>query len=280
MRHVILYREALFRDELRHASGLFPCIYQRTRIRSGDVVIPRYTMLPYPTELEVDICYLGGTLLNSAAQHRAIADLGTWAPELVAAGLTPHTWEVGSQPISGNGPWVVKGQTNSRKAQWKTHMYAKDRDALNRVIHELSTDSLIGAQQLYARQYVPLQSYGELHGGLPMSLEYRFFCLDGKLLHGEFYFENLIEDFRDATKIPDWRPPQATALESDAYLTLDRVLAKVGHIARFLVVDIAKTKAGDWICIELNDGCMAGTAEPEHLYPKLRAVLADTTETP
>lgn len=53
---------------------------------------------------------------------------------------------------------------------------------------------------------------------------------------------------------------------------LQKVIDAVGKNSRFYAIDVAKTKSGKWIVIELNEGQMAGLSEnnADLFYKKLR----------
>jgi hypothetical protein len=114
------------------------------------------------------------------------------------------------------------------------------------------------------REYVPLRRLATGLNGLPISKEFRVFVLDGKILASGFYWSSHVDDL-DHVPSPSEIPAAF----------LQEVITRVGDNIRFWVVDVAHTEAGDWIVIELNDGCMSGLSEvrAEALY----CALADST---
>jgi hypothetical protein len=84
MRFVILYRGREFEDnELAAAQTAgFVCIRDRTDIKSGDLVVPRYSALPYFEELVRDVARIGATLINDKQQHEYLADARAWSADL------------------------------------------------------------------------------------------------------------------------------------------------------------------------------------------------------
>ncbi len=266
MRPVVLFRKDLVgEDEVEACASRLPFVYQRAEIKPRQLIIPRYSALPHYKELEADVNILGGTLINSYRQHCYVADIRNWYYDL--ADMTPRTWFAMDQ-IPDAGPFVLKGQTNSKKFFWNTHMFANNKTEAMDVYLKLAIDGYVGNQQIYCRQYVPLKKLGTLLNGLPISEEYRFFVLDGEVLTGEFYWSEVCDpsDF-------DVKFTPGAELVPEAFL--QSVIDIVSPHIRFFVVDIARTEAGEWIVIELNDGQQSGLSgnKPEVLYSKIAEVL-------
>lgn len=262
MKPVILLRDSIAEEsELAEAENHFPVYFQRSKVPSGSLVIGRYSVLPYYRELENDLLENGSCLINSYSQHLWIADLKEWYEDFLE--ITPKTWTKLSE-IPEVGPFVLKGQTNSKKFNWKTHMFAKDKKEAIQVYSRLMDDSLISQQEIYIRQFVPLKKLADGLNDLQISEEYRFFILDGKVVSSGFYWSSHIDDL---TTIPD---PASVPQEF-----LDDVIRRIGTKARFVVVDIARTAEDTWIVVELNDGQMSGLSEnkPETLYSNIKKIL-------
>jgi hypothetical protein len=232
---------------------------QRSTIPPGNIVIPRYSMLPFAKELEIDIRNMGSKLINSYQQHRYVAELRNWYYDL--EGLTPKTW-FRLQDIEGEGPFVLKGSTNSKKFSWNTHMYAPDRKAAGDVYMRLLEDGLTGTQDIVVREFVKLRNYGKMECGIPISHEFRCFFYKDVLLTKAFYWSNEIDDIEDHQVVYDNIPPDF----------LKKVAGIVAPNINFWVVDVAETEAGEWIVVELNDGCMSGLSmnDPKVLYSRLK----------
>jgi len=263
-RPVILYRKSLMdAEELAAAKERFACVFQRTALRRDDLVIPRYCVLPEPVELQDDVDLVGANLLNDLRQHRYLADMRNWVEDLRE--FTPKTW-YRLEDVDEDGPYVLKGQTNSRKGDWNTHCFAKDRAAMEQVYWRLCTDGLIGLgqQQIYIRKYVPLAKLIDGLNGIPVTREFRFFTAFGKILCGAYYWQNYLEDL---PAVPDVSEVPIAFVQS--------VLDRVKDHANGIVIDVAQTATGDWICIELNDLCMSGLScnDPKILYTRLKEVL-------
>lgn len=272
MRTVIYYRDfdiRSFKGELDAALSYFHCVPQRTMVEKGDLVVCRYSALPFYAELEQDLKNNGAEMINSYQQHRYIADMQNWYHDLEE--LTPKTWFRASDvPMNEPGSFVLKGETNSKKFQWNTHMFAESRSDVGNVMINLMNDGLIGSQNIYVRQYVPLKKYLDGEQGMPITDEYRFFICDGEILTGAFYWSSHIEDIKEECGVT----PTVKDVPKDF---LKEVIDRVGKSARFWVLDVGRTKSGDWIVIELNDGQMSGLSEncSRTLYKRLAAVLSE-----
>ena len=263
MQPTILMRPSLAEEnEFSIASKYLPTYKQRSQVPKDSLVIGRYSVLPFYKELEDDLLEQGSTLINSHREHHWIADLREWYMDF--EGITPRTWfDFSSLPEKG--PFVVKGETNSKKFQWNTHMYAENRRQAGEVAGRLSQDGLLGDQNIYIREYVPLVKLADGLNGLQICEEYRFFILDRQILSGAFYWSSHIDDL---TTVPSAASVPQTFLAE--------VLERLGSNARFVVIDIARKVDGGWIVIEVNDGQMSGPSENnlDELYSNMKKVLA------
>ena len=264
---VILYRKSVMESsELEAARQHFPCVDSILDVPDGSLVIARYSVLPFYQEVERDLLKHGSRLLNTYHQHRFVADLGNYTELL--GDLTPRTYLLEDTPDTG--PFVVKGETNSKRSLWKTHMYAANRQEAIQVACRLMEDSLISEQRIYVRDFVPLETFGVGVDNVPIAREFRFFVLDGTVLCGAYYWANQTY-FLAEHNIP---VPQAEEVPQEF---LKRVTDIVGDNVRFYVIDVAKTASGEWLVIELNDGQMSGLSEnePEKLYGVLATRLRE-----
>lgn len=107
-------------------------------------------------------------------------------------------------------------------------------------------DSILSWQKMAVREYVKLQtvdeaSYPEM---VPISYEFRFFCFEGKCVgYGPYWYMGnkysmRPEDEKETLKLSEW--------------VTERVEAS------FIAVDLAKTAAGEWTVIEINDAQESG----------------------
>lgn len=272
MRPVILYRpnmtNAFGEDEgeLEAMKKHFHVLRQRGQVQPNQLVIGRYSVLPFYKELEEDVRLMGGQLINSYTQHRYIADLGNWVVDL--EGLTPPAFTRLEDLPADGGPWVLKGETNSKKDQWHTHMYARNNQAAVHVWLRLQEDSLVSSQQIYIRPFVPLVTLAWGMNQEPITKEFRFFVLDGKILSGAFYWSSHVGDLEHlGVPVPK--------VEEVPKAFLDDVIGRIKDKVRFVVIDVAQLADGGWTVIELNDGQMSGLSEndPKTLYKNLAAAL-------
>ena len=263
MRPVILYRKfSAPADDAAEIAAIteagLPIAFNRAAIPRGSLVIGRYSVLPYYRELEHDMTQMGSTLINSYREHSFIANLIDWYAVL-GPDLTPRTWER-FEDLPETGPFVLKGETNSRKDRWNSHMFAETKRDAIQVAARLREDGLLASQTIYARQYIPLKRLATGLNGMPISHEFRFFCLDGQVLSAAFYWSSHTEECGNPLV-----PGEARSLVEI------EVLPKLRGHTRFVVVDVAQDLKGRWWVIELNDGQMSGLSEndPAVLYGAL-----------
>lgn len=263
MKTKILFRKTLAEEgEFLAAKNNFDVVQSRALIEKGDKVICRYSALPYYQELQHDVENLGASLINSYDEHLFVADLQNWYAFLYD--LTPKTWFSLAEALADSyeGPYVLKGRTNSRKSLWKTHMFAKDKQQMREVYMRLQDDGLIGDQGVVIREYEPFIRYGESISGAPITKEFRFFVCNDKVIAKGFYWSNhpeIIEEFKpDVNEVPQQ--------------FINEVLWRVGTNINFFVFDVAQRKDGQWRVVELNDGQMSGLSciNPEELYRNLK----------
>lgn len=272
MEPVILFRED--RDNVRelNAAHQFFTVHKiRSTIPNDKLVIGRYSVLPYYKELTEDLDVSGSELINTYTQHRYIADMGNWYRDLVL--YTPKTWTRLEAIPTEAYPIIIKGETNSKKFLWDTHMFAANQREACDVVSNLTNDGIIGDQSLYFRQYVPLKKYLDGFCGMPVTKEFRCFVLDGQVLTKAFYWSNYLDDIEQLTgELPNPKDIPEQFLQT--------VINQVGKNARFYVIDVAQTEEGEWIVIELNDGQMSGLSctDPVELYRQMAQVLRHKDE--
>jgi hypothetical protein len=262
MKPRILFRASLAEEnELQIAKKYFNVIESRAQIKTGDTILCRYSFLPYGDELEADVKLLGGQLINSYSQHRYVADLYNYYQDL--KDYTPFTWFSLEEALNDefNGPYVLKGATNSKKSQWSTMMFAPTRNDMRRIYFDLMDDGLIGNQSICIRRFEPLITYTTALNGQPIAKEFRVFILNGNVMAKGYYWTNypeVIEQFNpNPNEIPaDW---------------LAAVINKVKDNIPAFVIDVAQKQDGSWIVIECNDLCMSGLSgvDADELYRNL-----------
>ena len=261
----ILFRSSLAEEyEKLSIVKYFNIIESRSLAQKGDLIIGRYSTLPYYDELEKDIKIIGAELINSFRQHRYIADMSSWYLDF--EDITPKTWfRVEEVPENQAGSFILKGETNSKKHLWKTHMFAKNKEEITSLYLRLLDDSLVSTQNIYVRQFEPMIKYGDGLNGLPISKEFRFFIFDKQVVASGFYWSDQIDLF-------DGQLPNPTEVPKTF---LDDVINRVGNNSRFYVVDIGQKINGDWMVVELNCGTMSGLScvNPDELYGNLKNIL-------
>lgn len=269
MTPIIYYRQSLMEPgELNAACKKFSCVSLLTNIEESNLVISRYSVYPFPLDQEKEILNVGAVPLNSYRQHKYIADLGNYVADL--GELTPQTWD-NLVDLPDEGPFVLKGETNSRKADWDRDMFAPDKKAAINIHSRLCADTLIGQQKIYIRKFVPLVTYLKGIGGIPVTKEYRFFVCMGEVISGGYYWQNYAEDLPE---IPDHNEvPQEF---------LQKVIDIIKPHINFFVIDVAQTQDGNWIVVELNDGSQSGLScnDPNVLYSNLKKVLEKNHDYP
>jgi hypothetical protein len=262
MKPKILMRASLSEEnELEIARKYFGVYKSRAQIKPGDLILCRYSFLPFGEELEQDVKLLGGNLINSYAQHRYVADLYSWYWDL--EDYTPKTWFDPAIVFAGeyDGPLFLKGETNSRKNLWHSHCLAKNKADLMRVYCNLQNDSMIGQQSIVIRQFEQFKTYTTSITGQPITKEFRFFVFKGKVMASGYYWANYPEVIEKFNPNPKDVPVDFLAA------VIDRVKNKIPAF----VVDIAEHIDGRFRVVELNDFCMSGLSgvDADELYQNL-----------
>lgn len=247
--------------EFEQCSRHFSTTVQRTEVRPGSLVIPRFSGLPFYRELCVDLRNQRARCINNSLQHDYVAHLGEWYQDL--RGMTPETWTRLEDVPDGAFPIVIKGETNSRKDDWDGLMFAPNRSRAVEIMLRLQSDGEMGRQPLYFRRYEPLKTYMKGLGGIPVTEEYRFFVAYGQVFAGGFYWQNYVDDLPEV--------PKADVVPKDFLL---RVIDRVGKNINFFVIDVARHEDGSWVVVELNDGGQSGltTIDPAKFYANLADV--------
>lgn len=263
---VVLFRKDRDNEEeFNICSNYFPTYQYRSDIPQDSLVICRYSCLPFYKELEYDVENKNSVLVNSYSQHDHVASFDWYFSNEEIHEYTPKTWYDWQIPdVKFEGPYVVKGLTNSRKFNWDTHMYAKDRLALSDVMRNLYNDPLIGPQGLIVREYTPLKTFEVGINGLPFTNEWRLFYYDRTLLAFNYYWTGLDNKSSiDNTSIPDM------------LFFANNVARIISKNIPFFSIDVAEKEDGTWTLIEVNDAQMAGLSmiKPDILYKNLQFYL-------
>lgn len=264
MKPVLLFRKDFnFDNEMEIAAKYFDVYTSRTAIPKNSTVIGRYSCLPYYHELVNDLQYLDSQLINGLYEHQYIANFDYYYD--VAKFTFPTWFQLSDIPFSKRDkPLVLKGKTNSKKFQWKTHMFAENFQKAVIMSAELLNDAFIGPQGLIFRQYIPLETLEVGINDIPMTNEWRLFFYKNQLISYAYYW-GILEDLSLIEKIkPDF-------LENGIDFAYN-VAKEVAEFTNFFVLDIAKTEDGKWILVEVNDGQQSGLngmIDPEELYSNL-----------
>lgn len=245
-------------EEKTTAEQFFPLTETRIDLKD-QLVIGRYSVLPMYRELERDLKLQGSRLVNSYMEHDYIASFD-WYYDLMD--LTPKSW-FNVQDLPDTGPFVVKGRTNSRKHQWDRMMFAPTKADAIRIYFELLNDPIIADQGVVFRKYEELENFGVGINGQPFANEWRCFFYKDQLLSKGFYWIT-----------GDTIPPESE-FTKEALAVAQEAADRLKERTNFYVVDVAKTKKGKWIVIEVNDGQCSGLQgnDAEELYSNLEKVL-------
>lgn len=262
MRYVVLYRHCNHPDddkaevEALQSAG-FVYLTNRAKIQKNDLVICRYSAVPFYKELCQDLEDINATPINSFYQHQYICDLQNYVADLKE--LTPETWSR-LEDLPEDCAFVLKGETNSKKSDWKNSMFASNKKEAIEVYNRLSEDSLIGQQQIYIRKYVPLVTYMTGFRGMPITKEFRFFVYKGTIIVGDYYWSSHLDQLE-----------QVPSVEEVPVSLLEEVIRRVKDKIDTFVVDVAQDVDGNWLVVELNSFQQSGlsTIDPKVLYQKL-----------
>jgi len=226
-------------EEIDIAKEYFDIQYYRSKC--SNLVIPRYSAMPYYEELCEDAKNLNFRLINSLNGHNWVKNFEWYS---LWKNFTFESWDdLTISEAPHHIEYVVKGATNSKKLRWNTHMYAKNRLEALKIAGELKSDSLIGSQDIIYRRYEPLKSISRGFNGLNFSDEWRFFFFKNKLLTYGYYWS-----------IADILPKYCNPCLIDFAMNLAQSIIPID----FYTLDIAMKEDGTPILVEVNDGCMSG----------------------
>jgi ATP-grasp domain, R2K clade family 3 len=243
----LLDLEALIDGDAERSTRRLPEGEDRYLYRGWMIPAGRYEELASATAAR------GLSLVTSPASYVATHHLPNWYATVEPS--TPRTvWIEGTPPFVfasihaalppfGHGPVIVKDFVKSRKHEWDEACFipaADDASAVERVVSrfvERQGDDLAGG--LVFREFVELEPVGRhSRSGLMLGREYRLFFVDGRLLIGGRYWDDIDYD--------DNFPAEP----------FERIAAEIS--SPFFSMDIAKTAAGDWIVMEIGDGQVSG----------------------
>lgn len=226
----------------------------------NNLVVGRYSVLPFYEELDRDLRMVGSKLINDYDEHRWIATFDYYQE---VKPFTPETWNDDNIHLCQHpGPFVVKGKLSSKKWNWKSSMFAETKQDALELAERLKEDSEISEQGVVYRRYVPLKTFEIGRNGLPFTNEWRLFYFKTKLLSAGYYW-SLGDCHRQAE------------IRHECLALADKIALIVSRFTTFYTLDMAETDDGDWILIEINDGQMAVPSEHDldELYGNLRSEL-------
>lgn len=259
MNPIVLFRKELStEEEFNIASKYFDVVEFRSDVPPNSLVIGRYSCLPYFKELEYDLNKINSKLINSYQEHKFISNFEYY--DLVKE-YTFQTWFNAIELPDDGTQFIVKGRTNSRKFDFDTLMYAKNKAEAINIMWALNKDHLISQQGVIFRRYEPLVTYEVGINGLPFTNEWRFFFYKDNLLSYGYYWS-----IADNIKYN---------ISKEGLELAQHVANMVKDHATFFVLDIAEKESGGWVLVEINDGMMSGNSccDLERLYKNLKNVL-------
>ena len=246
----ILFRPGFNEEnELNVCKQYFNVVTSRSKIPAGNVIIGRYSVLPYYNEFQEDCYNQMSVPINTFKEHKYIADFDYYKD---IEDLTfPTYFDSYNLP---EGKYVVKGVTNSRKQQWDTHMFATNKRRAIEIMCELKNDSLIGEQDIIFREYIPLQTFGTGVNGIRFTNEWRCFYLGNKMVSFVYYWSNSFPK----ENISDFKYYVEMFLFDGGFELADEAADIISKKTNFFVLDIARAENGNWYVVEVNDGQMSG----------------------
>lgn len=256
MTQVLFRKQLSTEEELDVCQRYFDTKEYRSHIDENQLVIGRYSVLPFYNELEVDLENKNSFLINNFNQHQWITNFD-WYNQL--SDFTFKTWFSEFDLPDDGTQFVVKGKINSRKHAWNSLMYAPDKKTAIRIASDLRKDSMIGEQGIIFREYEKLVTYEIGINDLPFTNEWRFFIYKNNILAYGYYW-SIAERILSNNEIPQ-----------QAIDFVQKISDIASKYVNFYVLDIAQKEDGSWILVEINDGQMSGLSEinPEELYKNL-----------
>jgi hypothetical protein len=211
----------------------------------------------------------GIKLVHTLEQYQRCSLLPHWYPLILD--LTPKSKVYESFPtvkeIENEFSWpvFVKGERQTSRHK-KSLSIIENAAAFEDLRIHWKQNTMLHWQKMVCREYIPLQLVEPSSGDrLPSSYEFRLFYWGQQLVSiGRYWY--------------DASPYELSRQEKAQVEALGNEVAKRLSVC-FLAVDIAKTVAGKWIVIEVNDGQESGYAanNPRLMWEQIIAIekLAD-----
>lgn len=250
---ILAQQELMSKDEIK---GMINSNinFSFSRINLGNkIVFPRYGVLPFYQELERDLEYQNSVLINNYDQHKYISNFEYYHD---IEKYTPKTY-FNFAEVPENKKLIVRGETNSKKFQWNTQMFADNKKDALKIMFDLQNDYYLQNQRILFREYVDLEVLEYGINGLPFANEWRFFYYQNQLIDYGYYWSI-------SEKKPEFDPKALQMANKIAFILSEKI--------NFFAIDVAKTKNGEWIVIEVNDGSMSGLVDipKEKFYSNLK----------
>lgn len=205
------------------------------------------------TKLYQEFSEVGLSLVNTPAEHFRASELSAWYPLLKE--LTPRSEWYESPPsvqeVESKFDWPVFIKGSRQTAKHSPELcWATDRESYSRICREYQSNAILHWQSFVIREKAQLEPVrGQVPGKVAPSLEYRTFWWKGKCVgYGEYWYQ---------------LDPYPCADIQNGLIIAEQA-AKLLNVP-FLVVDIARTTAGQWIVIECNDAQESGYARIQPL---------------
>lgn len=141
----------------------------------------------------------------------------------------------------------------------------------------LQDDGLLGMQKHVIRRFQPLITYGHGPHGVPITKEYRAFCLGNQILEIGYYWHNYTDVVAEALNVEEDFLNFAHLKPHSFVQTIANRVGELRGPRMFYVLDVAQDPSGKWWLVEVNSGEMSGLAccRPDVLYKNLHKALVE-----
>jgi len=208
----------------------------------------------------------GLNLVNTPAQYSGCHYFDQWYPRL--EGMTPKSVIVPRASVremmdaviefqqADHCAVIIKDYVKSLKHLWHEACFIPENANALQVAKVISTFVSIKERDndfqgnLVVRKFEKLKNIGEhSKSKMPLTQEYRYFILDGKIaFHSKYWNEG---DY-DAEL-----PPESFVLS-----VANRIVETIN--SKFFTIDVAQLENGNWTCIEVGDGQVSAIPEREN----------------
>src|SRR4051812_11984447 len=191
----------------------------------------------------------GIDLIHTPAEYALTSHLPNWYP--LISDLTPRSQWFEVRPTAEqvesafDWPVFIKGERQTSRHQ-KAMSIADGREQFDRIIELWDADPILRWQRIVIREFVPLRLVGvQSPATLPQAFEFR-----------TFWWKQRCVGFG-----PYWVSEHYMCTNQERSAAIAVAGEAVARLAvTFLVVDVAQTRNGLWIVIEVNDAQDSGFA--------------------